>query len=228
MALILAIPALAQGPDTPLRNRVEERVGQGEGVPQARTMEEAPLISPAEVDARRAEMEKRRQELEAEATKKREEIRLQAEERRAQVETRMEEVRARKAEFQQEIAVRRVENTSRIMLATIDRLSGIADRVASRTLSLRTRGADTSESEGYMNSARADLSAARDSARALTALDLSGETAQENFEKIRVAAAEAREHIRSAHTNLMQATRSLATLEASLRTAGESSEESEN
>ena len=167
----------------------------------------------AQIEARRAEMEKKRLKFETEATKKREERKIEAEQKQAEIQTRLGEMQAKRAEFQKENAQRKAGNTSKVILATIERLSNIADRVATRTAKLKEAGADTTESEGFMNAARADLEAAKASATAIVSLDLSGETAQENFEKIRVAALETKEHIRSAHTNLAKATSALSELQ---------------
>ena len=167
----------------------------------------------AQIEARRVEMEKKRVEFEAEATKKREERKMEAEQKQAEIQTRLGEMQAKRAEFQKENAQRKAGNTSKVILATIERLSNIADRVATRTAKLKEAGADTTESEGFMNAARADLEAAKASATAIVSLNLSGETAQENFEKIRVAALETKEHIRSAHTNLAKATSALSELQ---------------
>ena len=131
---------------------------------------------------------------------------------------------AKRIAFQQEAAQRQVDNAERVMLATIDRLEKIADRIESRIGKIKDQGGDTAEAEGYLADARADLETARGLVAELTEVDLSGEKAQENFQRIRAAAANVREALRSAHRNLMLAVRSLSAEEAKL----EETEEEDN
>ena len=153
----------------------------------------------------RAEIEARR----AQADERREAARIEAEARRAQTQT-------KRVEFQQAVAKRQVENTARVILATIGRLENIIVRLESRIAKIKARGGLTSESEGFVAAARANLSDARLAVDAFSSIDLSGERALENFQRIRAAAAEAREHIRAAHRNLMMAVRSLGSVEMNL------------
>ena len=158
-----------------------------------------------ELEEKRAEMEEKRAELEAKAEERRLEREKKAEERRAQIEEKRAEMTEKRAEFQKEIAERRIENTSRVILATVERLEGIADRIQSRIEKVVEAGNDTTESEAYLNAARADLLAARESAADFDDLDLTSDNAQENFDLIKVSAAVAKDHIRSAHENLRNA-----------------------
>ena len=153
----------------------------------------------------RAEIEARR----VQADERRETLRVEAESRRASS-------TARRIEFQQDIAKRQVENTARVILATIGRLENIIVRLESRIAKIKARGGLTSESEGFVAAARANLSDARLAVDAFVSIDLSSERALENFQRIRAAAAEAREHIRAAHRNLMMAVRSLGSVEMNL------------
>lgn len=153
----------------------------------------------------RAEIEARR----AQADERREAARIEAEARRAQTQT-------KRVEFQQAVAKRQVENTARVILATIGRLENIIVRLESRIAKIKARGGLTSESEGFVAAARANLSDARLAVDAFSSIDLSSERALENFQRIRAAAAEAREHIRAAHRNLMMAVRSLGSVEMNL------------
>jgi len=153
----------------------------------------------------RAEIEARR----VQADERRETLRVEAESRRASS-------TARRIEFQQDIAKRQVENTARVILATIGRLENIIVRLESRIAKIKARGGLTSESEGFVAAARVNLSDARLAVDAFVSIDLSSERALENFQRIRAAAAEAREHIRAAHRNLMMAVRSLGSVEMNL------------
>ncbi|GEM_PF-2857711 len=153
----------------------------------------------------RAEVEARR----VQADERREATRVEAEAKRAQTQT-------KRVEFQQAVAKRQVENTARVISATIGRLENIIDRLESRIAKIKARGGVTSESEGFVAAARANLSDARLAVDAFVSIDLTSEKALENFQRIRAAAAETREHIRAAHRNLMMAVRSLGSVELNL------------
>ena len=153
----------------------------------------------------RAEVEARR----VQADERREAARIEAEAKRAQTQ-------AKRVEFQQVVAKRQVENTARVILATIERLENIIVRLESRIAKVKARGGVTSESEGFVAAARANLSDAGLAVDAFVSIDLSSERALENFQRIRAAAAETREHIRAAHRNLMLAARSLGSVEMNL------------
>jgi len=153
----------------------------------------------------RAEIEARR----VQADERREAARIEAEAKRAQTQS-------KRVEFQQAVAKRQVENTARVILATIGRLENIIVRLESRIAKIKARGGLTSESEGFVAAARANLSDAGLAVDAFVSIDLSSERALENFQRIRAAAAEAREHIRAAHRNLMMAVRSLGSVEMNL------------
>lgn len=155
-----------------------------------------------ELDARRAEADARR-----------ETARVEAESRRA-------EAQVRRVEFQQAIAKRQVEHVARVILATIGRLEKIIDRIESRIAKIQARGGATAEAEAFVAAALGNLAEARASVDAFVSIDLSSEIAQDNFERVRAAAAEAREHIRAAHQNLMMAVRSLRAVEVTVETDG--------
>jgi len=184
-----------------VRNQVESRV-------EAFRVDLTKIADPElrqQLEEKRAEMETKRAELEAKAEERRMEREQQAEERRAQIEEKRAEMTQKRAEFQKEIAQRRVENVGKVTLATIERLEGIADRIQSRIEKVAEAGNDTSESEAYLNAARADLEAAKASVADFDDLDLTSDNAQENFDLIKVSATEAKDHIRSAHENLKNA-----------------------
>ena len=173
---------------------------------EAETRRAAAAAKGDEVEARREAMKLEQEAKRAEMDAKREAKKLEAESRRASS-------TLRRVEFQQEIAKRKVEHTERVILATIERLEKIIVRIESRIAKVKTRGGDTSESEGFVAVAKVNLSDAKAAVNTFVTIDLSSDKAAENFERIREAAAKAREYIRVARENLMMAIRSLSSVE---------------
>lgn len=169
----------------------------------------------AAAEARGDEAQARREALRVELEARRAEADARRETARAEAEARRAEAQARRVEFQRAAAERRVENAARVILATIERLEKIINRIESRIAKIQARGGATSEAEASVALAKGNLADARASVNAFINIDLSSEIAQDNFEKVRAAAAEAREHLRAAHRNLMMAVRSLSAVEAS-------------
>src|SRR3989344_3543684 len=155
----------------------------------------------AEAETRKANAEARSDEVQA----KREAMKLELEEKR-------EEMHNKRIEFQQDVAERKVEHVTKIMLATIERLERIIVRIESR-IAKEARGGSVSESKSFVAAAKVNLSDAKIVIETFSSIDLSSEKAQDNFEKIRVATSEAREHIRATHNNLMLAVRTLSSVE---------------
>lgn len=156
----------------------------------------------AKREAMKLELESKRAEMDA----KRELKRVEAEARRASS-------TARRIEFQQDIAKRKVEKTTRVILATIERIDKIIIRLESRMAKVKTRGGDIVESERLVALAKTNLTEARAAVEAFTTIDLSSDKAVDNFERIRTAAAGARELIRRARENLMLSVRALHSIE---------------
>ena len=144
---------------------------------------------------------------------------------RPAMEAKRAEMKEKRVEFQKDIAKRKVENVSKVITATIERLGKIIERIESRIAKLKSAGGNTAESERFVALAKTDLEMAKVSVAAFASIDLSSDKAQENFERIRTAAAEAREHIRSAHENLMKAVRLLGQVNSSLKTASSTKEQ---
>lgn len=191
------------------------------------------------IEAQRAEMEARREVIQKEAESRREAVRKEIESRRFEAESSRQEMSEqgllRKTENQekrieklQNIAERRVENATRVITATVERLEKIALRIESRVEKIKARGGEVSESESYLILARLDLKNAMTSISTYASIDLSGETAQDNFQRVRTAVAETREHIRSAHQNLSLAVRSLARVQSQIEVDDEVEDENEN
>jgi len=135
------------------------------------------------------------------------------EKRRVEIKNNIEERKAssteRRVDIQINLAKRKVEFVKRVILATIERLEKIMARIESRMAKIEERGGDTTEAKGFVTLAKGNLADARVAVDAFASLDLSGDSARENFELVRVAAAEAKEHIRAAHRNMMMAVRAL-------------------
>lgn len=163
--------------------------------------------SPSQEARARVEMMKR------ELEEKRAETDARIEARRLEAERRRVEAESRRSEFRQDVAKRQVENAARVTLLVIERLENIIQRLESRIEKVKISGGATAESERFVVAAKADISSARALVTAFSNLDLSGSNAQEVFERIRESVAGAREHIRSAHRNLMMAVRSLRMIE---------------
>ena len=168
----------------------------------------------AKREAMKLEIENNRATMDA----KREAVRVEAEAKRAKFESMRASTTARKVEFRQDLAKKKVENTTRMILATIERLEQIAERIESRIAKVKTRGGDTAESERLVTVAKSNLAGARVAVEGFATIDLSSDTAQENFERIRAVAAEARELIRNAHENLVMAVRALGSVETTVET----------
>jgi hypothetical protein len=138
------------------------------------------------------------------------------EERKVEFEAKRASSTERRVEIQHNVAVRKVEHTTRVMTATIERLENIIARIESRIAKVKANGGATAESEGHVVEAKADLSLAKTSIAAFATIDLSSDKAQENFERIRTAAAGAREQLRSAHEHMMLAVRTLTALDVNV------------
>jgi hypothetical protein len=161
--------------------------------------------------------EEERAERKAEAKERRDEFEVKRTEMEQTMKERREKLEENRSNTQVQVATRKAETVLRFMSATVDRLEKIADRIDSRIEKLKSAGGDTSESEEFVAEARVDLANASASLEALVDIELSGETFQENFQRIRTIAAEAKEHIRSARENLVNAVRLLGQVQASVR-----------
>lgn len=145
----------------------------------------------AEIDAKRASSTKRMGE------------------RKVEAQVRQASSTAKRVEMQRGLAKRKAEHTARVLTATVERLEKIIVRLESRIEKVKANGGATAESEGFVAEAKEHLSLAKASIALFASVDLSGDKAQENFERVRLIAVEAKEHIREAHTSLMKALRAL-------------------
>lgn len=115
----------------------------------------------------------------------------------------------RRVEMQRGLAKKKAEHVARVLTATVERLEKIITRLESRIAKVKALGGVTAETESFVAEAKSHLSLAKLSIAALSSVDLSLDKARDNFERVRVAAAEAKGHIREAHTSLKKAIRSL-------------------
>lgn len=162
-----------------------------------------------EMEARRASTTERREEMKANMLERK----ASSTDRRMDIKNNIEQRKAssteRRLEMQLSLAKRKIEHVRRVILATIERLERIITRIESRIDKIQERGGNTAEARGYVTLAKGNLVDARVAVDAFANLSLSGDSARENFETIRAAIAEAKEHIRVAHRNMMMAVRSL-------------------
>lgn len=138
-----------------------------------------------------------------------------------EIEEKKVELEAKRATFQQDIAKRRVDHVSKVISATIRRLERIIERIESRIAKFEEKGAIVTDSLNSVALTKSNLSDARIALEALATIDISGETAQENFDKIREVATEAKAHLREAHSNLTLAVRSLRAVRDNIETGSE-------
>ena len=131
------------------------------------------------------------------------------EERRENIEERKATSTERRVEMQRGLAKRKAEHTARVLTATVGRLEKIIIRLESRMATIKTAGGSTLETEAFVAEAKNHLSLAKSSIALFASLDLTGEKARENFEKVRALASEIKGHIREAHRSLKMAVRAL-------------------
>jgi exonuclease VII small subunit len=186
--LLAAVPALAQERErstgqyfmpNPPAKKVREAMGTGES-------QNATTSS-----SRKASTTERRME-------KREDMR----ERKAST-------TERRIEMQQGLAKRKAEQAARVLAATIERLEKIVSRIESRVEKLKASGSETGEAETFVAEAKTHLSEARKSLEKFSSISITADRARENFEAVKLAAAEVKMHIREAHRSMKNAVRAL-------------------
>ncbi len=128
---------------------------------------------------------------------------------KAEFEQRRVDLKAKQTTIREDLAKRKLANTVRLMRAAIVRLENAIKRIEARITKVDEQGGDTTEAESYIALAKTDLGKAKQVVDTFSSIEPTGFTLQENFERIRIAAAQARELIRSAHKNTMLALRSL-------------------
>ncbi|MDO8589859.1 MAG: hypothetical protein Q7R69_01130 [bacterium] len=136
-------------------------------------------------------------------------VRTQTETRKVEAQTRKASSTDARAEMQRGLAKRKAANTSRVLTATVERLERIIVRLESRIEKVKADGGVTATSTAYVVEARNHLSLTKASIALFASVDLSGDKAKENFERVRDIASEAKGHIREAHRSLTKAIRAL-------------------
>ncbi len=154
-----------------------------------------------------------------------EEMKTNVEARRASMEERKASSTERRVEMQRSLAKKKADHTSRVLTATVERLEKIILRVESRIAKIKAQGGVTAESEAFVAEAKNHLTLAKANIVLFASLDLSGEKAQENFEKVRALASETKGHIREAHTSLKNAVRALGGVRAEVERSATSTKE---
>ncbi len=131
------------------------------------------------------------------------------EEMKAELEAHRASSTAKRIEIQQNIAKRQVQRAGKVLSATISHLENILARVESRIAKVKAEGGATAESEGFVADVKVHLSAAKTSLAAFSSIQITSDKASENFQAVRNAAAEVKEHLKEAHESLMKAIRAL-------------------
>lgn len=149
-------------------------------------------------------------------------------ENRAKFEERRTELQSRQTAVREDLAKRKLVNTVRLMRAAIERLENAIKRIEARIAQVDEKGGDTTEAERYIALAKTDLGKAKEVVEAFSRIEPTGFSLQENFERIRTAAAQARELIRSAHKNTMSALRALMTANAQVDDSDDDSDNDED
>lgn len=130
-------------------------------------------------------------------------------ERRAEMESRKASSTQRRVEMQQSLARKQAVRAARVFSATIGHLENILERVESRIAKVKVGGSTTPESEAHVADVKVHLSEAKSALTAFTSIQITSDKASENFEAVREAGKEVKEHLKEAHQSLMKAIRSL-------------------
>ena len=157
----------------------------------------------------RVELETRK----ASSTERRLEVKSNIETRKASTtlrnEARKASTTARRIEIQQDVAKRLAEHTGQVLTSTVERLENILARLESRIAKIKANGVDTSLPESFVVETKTHLSEARRSIEIFASIDLTGDKAKENFQKIRETAAQVKVYLKEAQESLKKAVRAL-------------------
>lgn len=168
------------------------------------TAEERKAAAIEKMEARRADVEIRQVEMQANIETRQAEREVKQEERRQK----LEEKRAERIAAYAERMVKR-------MNAAIDRFEKISDRVSSRIAKIEEKfgdRVDLSESKTLLEAAQLEINNARASVDAINAelaLVLESDTPKEAFEQVRTLFSNAKGDLKSAHTSLVEAIKSV-------------------
>ena len=151
-------------------------------------------------------------------------VKVRVEERK-ELEARKASSTAKRIETQRSLAKRKAANTARVLSATVERLEKIIVRLESRIQKVKALGGNTAQTETYVAEAKNHLGLAKGSIALFASVDISGDKAQENFERVRNVAAEAKGHIREAHRSLMNALRTLGGVRSEIKKSATSTDD---
>ncbi len=205
----LALPAFAQtanvevrarASSTPVKTRVEMKAELDTKFEERREQIKTNIIQ------RTADRQKLLQEHKASSTERMNERRVEI---KTEIEARKASSTARRVEIQQNIAKRKAEHTAKVLTATVERLETLITRIESRIAKIKANGGAVLEAEGFIAEAKTHLTEARASIAVFASIDLSGDKAKENFEKIRQTASDVKTHIKAAKEALRDALKEL-------------------
>ena len=213
-SLLVSSTALAQGTG----NQGEGSVNSGPGRVKAELRMD--LNMRASSTPRRDEMKSRLEGFKASSTNLRIQIKAELDARKAsstqlreaaklQFEARRASSTERRVEMQQGLAKRKAEHVGKVLMATVERLEKILARIETRIAKIEANGGSVTDSKEAVADAKLHLAQAKVSLEAFSSIDLTGDKANENFGRIRAAAAEVKAHLKEAHLSMMLAVRSL-------------------
>lgn len=175
----------------------------------------------------RVDYEARKLEIKAEMEAKRAEVKAEMEvrksERASSSEMRKASSTERRLEKQDEIAERHAERAAIRFTAMVERLMNMIERIESRIAKVKANGGVTVEAEASVAAAKSDLVKAQADITVLKSIEVSGENFQEKFALVKEAAAKVKADLRSAHTNMMKAVRSLGSARAGINASSTAS-----
>jgi hypothetical protein len=116
---------------------------------------------------------------------------------------------ARRVELQQSVVKRIAEHTGKVLAATADRLDKIMARLESRIAKVKAEGGDTLASEKAVADAKMHLAEARAKLGEFSSLELTADKLSENMQKLRLLAADVKEHLGETRQALVEAVRAL-------------------
>lgn len=165
----------------------------------------------------RAEYELRKLEIRTEMEAKRSEIRAQVELNKSNrasstaSSTKMRNASSteKRVEKQHEIVGRYADKAALRFTAMIERLMTMIERIESRISKIKAEGGITTEAEASVSAAKADLVSAQANVTVLKNINITGDNFQTSFSQVKEAAAAVKANLKSAHTNMSKAVRSL-------------------
>jgi hypothetical protein len=165
----------------------------------------------------KAEYELRKLEIKTEMEAKRSEVRAQVELNRGNrasssaSSTKMRNASSteRRIEKQHEIAGRFADKAALRFTAMVERLMTMIERIESRMAKIKAAGGVTTEAEASVSAAKADLVKAQANITLLKDIEITGDNFQTSFGQVKEAAAAVKANLKSAHSNMSKAVRTL-------------------